>query len=298
MKPFPILILLVVLSASGLNAQQPINVYEDSISFTKHKYPGVVVTIPESSLESVQKRWEKAIESGTKSKAVYENGEWTIFGANLKKISPTPVNLYSKMVSQDSLVKMMVSIELKDDVFVEKGSYEAELEQMKTYLKQFAKDEYTEVADGQLKEEDKKLKDLNKELSSYQKDESDLEKSIRDAEKTIKEEQENLVVLNNEESTLSAEIIKQNQDLNQLSDGPAKEGMAKSIKELDKQKRKLMNDIESGNKKISKAQDNIRDANSEIPKKQELQKELNEKVAAQEAVVRKYEDKLKTISAY
>ena len=196
------------------------------------------------------------------------------------------------------MVKLMVSVELKEDVFVEKGSYEAELEQMKNYLKQFAKDQYTEVAEGQLKEEDKKLKDLNKELSSYQKDESDLEKSIRDAEKTIKVEQENLVVLNNEESTLSAEIIKQNQDLNQLSDGPAKEGMAKSVKDLDKQKRKLMNDIESGNKKISKAQDNIRDANAEIPKKQSLQKELAEKVAAQEAVVRKFEDKLKTINTY
>jgi hypothetical protein len=298
MKTIAILTLLVVLSAFGLNAQQPIKVYEDSISFSKHKHPGVVVTIPECSLESVQKHWEKEMESGTKSKAVYENGEWSIFGANLKKISPTPVNLFSKLVSQDSLVKMMVSIELKEDVFVEKGSYEAELELMKNYLKKFAKDQYTEVADGQLKEEEKKLKDLNKELSSYQKDESDLEKSIRDAEKTIKEEQENLVVLNNEESTLSAEIIKQNQDLNQLTDGPAKEGMSKSIKDLDKQKKKLMNDIESGNKKISKAQDNIRDANSEIPKKQELQKELNEKVAAQEAVVRKFEEKLKTISAY
>jgi peptidoglycan hydrolase CwlO-like protein len=298
MKTINVLILLTALANFGLNAQKPIVVSEDSIAFRAGKIPGVIVIIPEATYESVQKNWVKEMESGTKSKAVYENGEWTIFGAILKKISPTPVNLYSKLVNQDSLVRFMAAIELKKDVYVEKGSAEAELAQMKAYMKQFAKDQYTDVADAQLKAEEKKLKDLQKELSSYQKDEADLEKSIRSDEQTIKEEEGNLVVLNNELTALSSEIITQNAQLTGLAEGSAKEEKGKYIKDLDKRERKLRNDIKSAENKISKCKGDIRDANSEIPKKQELQKEMNEKVAAQEAVVRKFEDKVNKIKAY
>lgn len=299
MKTINVLILLTALANLGLNAQKPIVISEDSISFRAGSIPGVVVTIPEAAYESVQKNWVKEMESGTKSKAVYENGEWTIFGAILKKISPTPVNLYSKLVNQDSLVKFMAAIELKKDVYVEKETAEAELAQMKVYMKQFAKDQYTDVADAQLKAEEKKLKDLQKELSSYQKDEADLEKSIRSDEQTIKEEEGNLVVLNNELTALSTEIITQNSQYTALADGSAaREEKGKYIKDLDKREKKLRNDIKSAENKISKRKDDIRDADSEIPKKQELQKEMNEKVAAQEAVVRKFESKLNTIKAY
>jgi len=298
MQKFNVLILFLALTSFGIFAQKPIVITEDSISFRSGKIPGVVVSIPEVSYEAVQKKWEKELESGTKSKALYEDGEWSIFGANLKKISPTTVNVYSKLVDQDTLVKFMAAIELKKNVYVEKGSAEAELAQMKTYMLQFAKDQYTEVADAQLKAEEKKLKDLQKELSSYQKDEADLEKSIRSDEQTIKEEEGNLVVLNNELTALSSEIITQNAQLTSLAEGSAKEEKGKYIKDLDKREKKLRNDVKSADNKISKCKGDIRDANSEIPKKQELQKEMNEKVAAQEAVVRKFEDKLNKIKAY
>jgi DNA repair exonuclease SbcCD ATPase subunit len=298
MKTINVLILLVILTSFGLSAQKPIVISEDSISFRSGKIPGLVVTIPEAVYESVKKNWEKEMESGTKSKAVYENGEWSIFGANLKKIFPTPVNVYSKLVDQDSLVKFMAAIELKKDVYVEKGSAEAELAQMKTYMKEFAKNQYTAVAEKQLEAEEKKLKDLEKALESYQKDEADLEKSINSDEQTIQEQENNLVVLNNELTALSAEIITQNSQLTSLTEGAAREQKEKYIKDLDKREKKLRNDIKSAENKISKSKDDIRDANNEIPKKQQLQKEMHEKVAAQEAVVRKYEDKLNKIKAY
>lgn len=298
MKTINVLILLMFLTSLGIFAQKPIVISEDSVSFISGKLPGVVVSIPEGNFDAIKKSWEKEMEAGTKSKAIYENGEWSIFGANLKKISPTPVNVFSKLVNQDSLVLFMATIELKKDVYVQKGSAEAELTQMKAYMKEFAKNQYTEVAEKQLEAEEKKLKDLEKELSSYQKDEADLEKSINADEQTIQEQESNLVVLNNELTALSAEIITQNSQLTSLTEGSAREQKEKYIKDLDKREKKLRNDVKSAENKISKCKGDIRDANNEIPKKQQLQKEMNEKVAAQEAVVRNYEDKLNKIKAY
>jgi len=298
MRTIKTLILLAAMPAFGLQAQRPISIYEDSVTYASHKHPGVIAVIPEVTYESLQKAWVKEMESRTKSKAVYENGEWSIFGANVKSISPTPVNIYSNLVNQDSLVMLMVTMELKKDVYIEKGSAETELAQLKSYMKQFAKDQYSGVADDQLKAEEKKLRDLEKELSSYQKDESDLGKSIRDDEKTIKEEEDNLTVLNNELPNLSAEIITQNTQLAELTEGAAREEKEKYIRELEKRKKKLMNDIKSAENKISKANAGIRDANSDIPRKQSLQRELKEKVNTQEAIVRKFEYKLNTIKAY
>jgi DNA repair exonuclease SbcCD ATPase subunit len=298
MKKISIPFLLIVLTATGLFAQKPINITEDSVSYRNVKHPGVVVCIPEVAYEPVQKAWVKILESGTKSKAVYENGEWSIFGARLKTVSETPVNVYSKLAAQDSMVKLMVLVELKKDVYVEKGSAETEMDNLKVMIKQFAKNQYTELAEDQYKAEDKKLRELEKELSSYEGDESKLEKSIRSDEKTIKEEEDNLAVLNNELTNLSAEAITENTQFSQLQEGAAKEEKAKYIKDLEKRKKKVTNDIKSAENQISKANSDIRDANAGIPKSQVLQKEVREKIAIQEAVVRKFEDKLNKIKDY
>ncbi len=64
-----------------------------------------MVTVPEANYEQLQKDWKKELEAKTKSKVVIENGEWSIFGANTKNLSPTPVNIYSTLIKMDSLVE-------------------------------------------------------------------------------------------------------------------------------------------------------------------------------------------------
>jgi len=298
MKKFNLMILCVALSLAGIHAQKPIKITEDSIAFSTFTAPGVVVCIPEVNYESVQKNWVKELESGTKSKAVYEKGEWSVMGAIMKDISPAALTVYSKLANQDSMVKMMVSMELKKDVYIEKGSSEGELVKMENRLKEFAKNQYIALAEEQLKEEERKLKELEKELSSHQKDETGFEKSIRSDEKNIREAEDNLVVLNNELNTLTAEIAAQNTELNTLAEGAARDEKTKYIKDLEKRKKKLMNDIKSANNHIDRSKDDIRDANADIPKAQTMQKEASEKIAAQESVVRKFEEKLNVIKSY
>jgi peptidoglycan hydrolase CwlO-like protein len=67
---------------------------------------------------------------------------------------------------------------------------------------------------------------------------------------------------------------------------------------MDKQKKKLLNDIESSENKINRANKEIDDCNREIPQNEEKQKELREKIAQQQTIVQKFTDKLNTVKVY
>jgi hypothetical protein len=297
-KPIPVFLALGLMHASAMMSQTPIELKEDSISYGAGRYPGIIVNIPEAAYESVQKSWVKTLESGTKSKAVYENGTYTLFGGNIKEISPNPVNIYSKLDSRDSVVYVMATVELKQETYVQKGSAETELAGMKNYLKEFAKEQYLDVAKNQLDEQEKALRTLEKELSSYQKDESDLEKSIRSDENTIREQEDKLVIMNTELTNLSAEVITQTNEVNAMTEGTTKEERSKYLKDLEKKKKKLSNDIESSENRISKSKQGIRNAQDAIPGKQANQKDVKARIDAQQAVVNKFQNKYNTIKGY
>lgn len=295
MKTTQTLFILLFISTLGSLAQKPILIYEDNMQLGSNYYPGIYVTIPEVPFESVQKNWIKTMESGSKSKAVFENGSWSIFGANIKSVSPTPLNIYSRIENRDSLVGLLVSMELKKDDFVQKGIHDAELTSAREFLKQFAREQYLKLAEEQLKAEEKKLADIEKEFSTYKKQESGLEKSIRSAEKTIKKEQDELVTQNNALNSVSVEIASQTIQYNELADGTAKEERAKYLKSLEKRKNKITKAIKSAEKKIEKANASIRDANTRIPQKESLQGEAKNKIAVQQTVVQQYKDKVAKI---
>ncbi len=299
MKPLKTLAMLAFMVAPAiLHAQRPIVVNEDSISFSNAKYPGITVSIPEVPYERTQKNWIKVMESGTKSKVVSDAGGMTIFGANLKNISPTPVNLYSKLMNQDSLLLLCVSLELKKDVYLDKTTGDAELTLAKDFLKEFAKDQYTDFVKDQLEAEDKILKDLNNELNGLENEKERMQKSIQSSKTTITAENDNIVLKNSEVTKVTAEILEQNNQLLTMEEGAAKEGKAGYLKDMEKQKKKLLNDIESSQNKINKANKEIEDCNRDIPKNDTQQEALREKIALQEAVVEKFTTKLNTVKAF
>lgn len=287
-----------LLTTLGLFAQKPLLIYNGTLELAGSTYPAIIATIPEVAYEEVQKNWIKAIESGTRSKAVYGNDKWTLFGANISSISPTPMNVYSKLENQDSLVRLVVAMELKKDDFVQTGIHEPELASAREFLKQFAKEQYLGLANDQLKTEEKKLKEIEKEFSSYGKQQTKLEKAVRSAEKTIKSEQEKLVTYNTELNNMSIELASQTMQLNELAEGPAKEEREKYLKSLEKRKSKITKGISSSQKKIDKANSTIRDSSARIPGKENLQDEAKNKIAAQEAVVNQYKDKISKIEQY
>lgn len=298
MKSISTLFLLLIISFIGLKAQKPVTVVDDSLNFGKSNMPGITVTIPEVKYETVLKAWTRELQSGTKSKLVTENNSMTIFGAKIKEVSPNPINVYSRITNLDSVVKLTVVFELKKDQYIERSTSETDLTKAKNYLKEFAKNEYLDVAKNQEDAEDRKLRDLQKELSSLEKDKSRLQKSIESANSTIFTEKENLSVQRNELETVSAEIIEQNKQLGTPEADPVKKEKTDYINGLEKRKKKALNAIEDSQEKVNKANAEIDKANAEIPKNEKMQEQVNEKIAEQQAVYQRYANKTKTIKAY
>lgn len=298
MKNLLIPAILVWIATSAVIAQKPITVTEDSLYFGNSMYPGMMVTIPEVKYENALKNWIKALESGTKSKVVTENGEMTIFGAILKDIYAAPVNVYSKLVDADTLLQLWASFELKKDFYIEKPNGDTELSLAKNYLKQFSKDEYVEYVKTEVQAEQKILNDLEGELKSLKNDKSRLQRSIRSSNGNINDEKDNLIIQNNELTTLSAEIIEQNNQLNAMESGAARDEKVAYIKQLEKRKNALIKGIKKSQKRINKSHSKISEAELDIPKNESQQEVLTKKIGEQQVVVNKYITKLNTVKAY
>jgi predicted nucleic acid-binding Zn-ribbon protein len=299
MKNFYIIFCMVLmLPALTLRAQKPITIMEDSLLVGKYMHPGISVTIPEVNYEKTLKNWIKQIEAGTKSKVVTEDGMMTLFGAMLKKISPNPVNMYSKLVNQDTLNKLLVCIEIKKDEYLEPALGDAQMMVAKDYLKAFAKDQYIEFIKDEVAAEEKKLKDLTGQLSSLENDYSKTQKKAESSRTTISKEQETLATMNGQLSQLSTDINRENSVMIGMDTGPEKEAQAARIKEMNKTKKKLQKDISKAESNIKEAESSIAQADDAIPLNKNEQAVMQQKIDEQTVVVQKFNDKLNTVKLY
>jgi hypothetical protein len=290
--------MVLMLPALTLRAQKPITIMEDSLLVGKYMHPGISVTIPEVNYEKTLKNWIKQIEAGTKSKVVTEDGMMTLFGAMLKKISPNPVNMYSKLVNQDTLNKLLVCIEIKKDEYLEPALGDAQMMVAKDYLKAFAKDQYIEFIKDEVAAEEKKLKDLTSQLSSLENDYSKTQKKAESSRTTISKEQETLATMNGQLSQLSTDINRENSVMIGMDTGPEKEAQAARIKEMNKTKKKLQKDISKAESNIKEAESSIAQADDAIPLNKNEQAVMQQKIDEQTVVVQKFNDKLNTVKLY
>jgi len=290
--------LVLLVTVPALNAQKPIKILEDSIPIGQYLYPGFDVTIPEADYDLTLKNWVKLQETGTKSKVLTESGEMTIFGAYIKEVSPTPVNIYSRLMNEDTLSRLLACIELKKDQYVDASSGDIQLTAARNFLKEFAKSQYIEFIKGELSEEEKKLRDLNKDLGSLENSKARSQRTAKNKRNAVNDEQEKLQVRHNELSALSNEIISKNNEMMDMPVGAGRDAMSSQIKELEKRRKKLQKEISKSENKIQKARSDINQADRSIPRNENEQAVMKSKIDAQQAVVQSYIDKLNNVRLY
>lgn len=290
--------LAMLVALPALQAQKPIKLMEDSIQIGNWLYPGFNVTIPEADYDNTLKNWVKLQETGTKSKVQTENGGMTIFGANVREISPTSINIYSRLVNEDTVSRLLACIEIKKDEYVEPAAGDIQLTAARNFLKEFAKSQYIEVIKEQLAAEEKILRDLNREMSSLESTKARSQKTAKNKRGTVSDEQEKLQVRHNELSMLSNEIISKNNEMMNMPVGAGRDAMASQVRELEKRRKKLQQEISRSESKINKARSAINQADRSIPRNENEQDVMKSKIEAQQAVVQSFIDKLNTVKLY
>jgi hypothetical protein len=298
MKSISTLLVLALVPFLGIKAQKPLFVFEDSLQFGNSRFPAISVTIPEVDYNKTLKAWIKDLETGTRSKVITENRDMSIFGARIKNLSPNPVNVFSRLMNLDTILQLTVSYELKKDQYIEVSTGEAELNRAKNYLKDFAKNQYIDLAKSQADAEERKLRDLQRELSSLETQNTRFNRSIQTNNNLIAREKENIIIQNNELNSVSVAMTEHNNELINIEAEAAQKEKMDLVKELENRKKKALKSIESSEKKINKATNAINKATREMPRNERIQNSIKDQIAQQEAVYQKFADKLKTIRSY
>jgi DNA repair exonuclease SbcCD ATPase subunit len=283
-----------------VSGQKPIETSGVEFQLGQDEYEGVQVLIPEANWEHAEKMWIKALEKGTKSKvSEAHQGEITIFGAFIKSIGDDPVNIYSQIIPRDSLVELNTCIELKRSEFITEALYESEFNQLKAYMHDFGKEVYIEEVENQIQSEKETLKELEKELKKLQNDQESKEKKISKNEHDITVADDDIRILDADIAIKNEEIAKTKGRLASVgSDALQKETVESELKDLEKERKKMLNSVEKERKSIVKFNSDIDNIRLEIPGLIEQQNQKMQEIESQRSRVQEFEAKLETVKAY
>lgn len=231
------LLLFAFTIAGMLHAQKPITFTDDAQTFGTVEFPGIWVSIPETTVETVQKNWAKTIQKGTKSKPVIKGQTVSLFGALIPEIYDGPINVESTLKSQDSVVLLFTGVELKRGDLATPGS--VEYDKLKSYLKSFAKSQYMDVVKDQVAREEKELKAVEKELANSRKSNQKLEKKIQSSQSSTAREEDNTLALRKQLEVVNLEIDKLSTRLSLTVDPDAKKATKSEMKKAQKTKKEF-----------------------------------------------------------
>lgn len=296
MKTIFYIFLIAMFGHATAIAQKPIVLTDDEVKFGNTMCPGVWVEIPEVTTEDVKSNWKKAIEKGSKSRALVKDNEITIFGAMYKELTESPVNIFSTVAEKDSIVRLFAAVELNRDEFVTAGSNEHD--QLKQTLKQFAKDQYAKVAKDQLSAQESILKNMEKDLASLRKEKEKLEKEIQNANTSISQETYKIATAEKEISTTQSTLESRTGEVNQMPDGKEKKSAQSELKSMEKKVKDLQKSNVTSESKIIKSNTVITENTAAIAINVTNQEDMGVKINKQKMQVAKYAEKLQTIESY
>jgi cell division protein FtsB len=300
MKTTPFIYCFLFGTSMLLNAQKPITIKESDILFKHGSIPGLIVSIPEVQLKTVEESWIKMLEKGTKSTVQKDFEEMTIFGALIKDVAGGPINVYSYIKqSTDSITTLAVSFELKKDEYITSDKREFEFNKAKQYLFQFAKDHYTDLVKDQMQVEEKKQNKLENKLNSLQNENGRLERTIQSDTADISSLNKELAILRSNLESLNAEQTSQTAQLNAMSNGAGKDEKRKYIADLEKRINKTNTSISADEKKLSNTIAELDNARTvSLPTNIKEQAQVNAELEKQREITIFFTNKYNTIKAF
>ena len=182
-KAKPFIIVIILLFPVVLNAQQEIDVFEDSALISKGKQLGYAVYIPQGEFDDIKKDWSKLIRQNTKSRVEEVGMEINISGTTIKEIHFIPINIYSIIYQKDTAFLLIAFFEI-DSMFFTFDENNKTLKSEKIYhgirhlIRDFAVEEYKKAVKNELEEEEKTLKKLDKEFANLKKENENAHKEI------------------------------------------------------------------------------------------------------------------------
>lgn len=270
-------------------------VKEGTISFQGKSYKGYTTSIPYATPDKVLKAWTKTLEKGTRSKVVNENTyEASIVGAALDDITDSLLNVYSYIESKESATLLHAAFETGPDLFISSDALSAESRLAQLFLFEFARENYAEVIEEEVKAEEKILKDMEKDLNQLVREKIRMEKAIENYNSDILVSEDKIKGLEHDLEMKQEEINKQKQKVAQTptTNKDLMKEEKSTLKGLERDKQKIFNQIEREQKSIVKSKSDIQQNELDIITNIAEQERQRESIELQKIVVQKVEEKL------
>lgn len=177
--------------------------------------------------------------------------------------------------------------------------FEPEFNQLKAYMHDFGKEVYMKVVKDQIKAEEDVLKELERELKQLQGDQKKMEKQISTEEHNIDVSEDDIRTLESDLALKNDQISRAKIRLNSAGDDPLqKESLADALKELEKDRKKILRSIKKEKKKIVGNESDIDNTQLDIPALVARQNQKMQEIEQQRNRVNLFEAKLETIKNY
>lgn len=269
MKTIIFYLTCIVLIHSNLLIAQSIslNINEETLSMSKGNNNAFTVEIPQTKASDIKKAWESYVKkSSKKPDAGYSKSEYYALQVQIEAIAEYYFNIYGTFTQTITGTKLAVWFQLQD-TFVSSNNNALTSKSIKAYLHSFAKENYLNAAESELKIEQKILNKLNDELDDLYKDKDKLTNEITDNKNDIVKAQSDIKMKINEQKLKDKEILMQREKMIGVSLNPAEKKLQdKIIKDLNKEKQGFVKEEQKLRKSIQKCESNIKKNEREILK--------------------------------
>jgi hypothetical protein len=262
-------------------------------AMSKGDQPGIMLDIPEVTVDDIQRDLEKSIKSKTKSKFVKVGNETSIQETIIKEISENPLNVFVLTTPLDSGARI-ITFMAEGETFIDEASG-SKYDKMKTFVRDFGISAYREAVANQIRSEEKVLKDLEGDLDKLKKENEKLHADIKDNETTILNSEVDIKANARQQEAKDEEIIQQKKLVSSIKDKDLRKEENKKVNSLEKEKDDLRDALGSLNRKIIKSRANIEELEDKVKVNLQEQDLMKKKVVDQRALLKGLEAKLDSI---
>jgi uncharacterized protein YhaN len=272
-------------------AQVDIDVKVIKAQMSKGSQPCYVVDIPRGVLKDIQENWIKKLQENNKVKVVNNKGE-LVFSGVKSELSTDSIFVYTLFIEKEEWIVMNVFVEI-DSVFFSPTEDKTQLSvektdnAIRTYVRNFAVEQYRLDATEDLEVEEKLLEQLQDEYDKLVKENENLKKDISSLENDIDKTERSITELEKEIELKNQEALSHTTGMATLATDPEKKAAEDKKKDLEKEKNKLEKERTGYKNDISDMKSDIENADKQIEENNELQEEKQTAIDAQAEEVKK-----------
>lgn len=206
------------------------------------------------------------------------------------------MNIYSALTEQSQRVELVAAFELEGVFMDEYNTRQTIVEAAKSFMLEFAIQQYKVAVQGELDKEEKVLKSLQSNLNQLMKQNTDYRKTIASREQKIMSTEEEIKGETSQRERKYDEIVAQRIYIGTIKNDPEQlKAHQASLKKMENDRKKMLRKIESMHKKIVSLRADIQKAHRDIAINEGQQKIKNNEIGLQMSKISDIEKKLQGI---